>query len=122
MATKQPLKTTFDVGKVIGPLFTGGSFAIDNSVSILATTLGEDVVLTNPSNGENITKIEGVCLYAALMCEIQWLTIWCLKDGELVSTMTCKYLCLPELWEPLPELTFLPRHSNALWEPPHCVF
>ncbi|PKS07962.1 hypothetical protein jhhlp_006574 [Lomentospora prolificans] len=68
MATKQPLKTTFDVGKVIGPLFTGGSFAIDNSVSILATTLGEDVVLTNPSNGENITKIEG--------------------DGELVSTMT----------------------------------
>ncbi|CAI4213777.1 unnamed protein product [Parascedosporium putredinis] len=68
MATKQPLKTTFDVGRVIGPLFTGGSFAIDNGISILATTLGEDVVLTNPSNGENIAKIEG--------------------DGELVSTMT----------------------------------
>ena len=62
MATKQPLKTTFDVGRVIGPLFTGGSFAIDNGASILATTLGEDVVLTNPSNGEHITKIEGVCL------------------------------------------------------------
>lgn len=60
MAAKQPLKTTFDVGKVIAPIFTGGAIAIDNNVSILATTLGEDVVLTNPSNGEKITTIEGV--------------------------------------------------------------
>ncbi|SPN97618.1 related to UTP13 - U3 snoRNP protein [Cephalotrichum gorgonifer] len=68
MATKQPLTTTFDVGKVIAPIFTGGSIAIDNNVSILATTLGENVVLTDPATGRNITKIEG--------------------DGELVSTMT----------------------------------
>lgn len=60
MATKQPLKTTFDVGKVIAPIFTGGALAIDNNASILATTLGEDVVLTDPSNGRNLAKIEGV--------------------------------------------------------------
>lgn len=60
MATKQPLKTTFDVGNVIAPIFTGGALAIDNNASILATTLGEDVVLTDPSNGRNLTKIEGV--------------------------------------------------------------
>lgn len=60
MATKQPLKTTFDVGKVIAPIFTGGSIAIDNDVSVLATTLGEDVVLTDPSSGKKISTIEGV--------------------------------------------------------------
>jgi U3 small nucleolar RNA-associated protein 13 len=60
MATKQPLKTTFDVGNVIAPIFTGGSLAIDNNASILATTLGEDVVLTDPSNGRNLAKVEGV--------------------------------------------------------------
>lgn len=66
MAAKQPLKTTFDVGKVIAPIFTGGAIAIDNNASILATTLGEDVVLTNPSNGEKITTIEGVGFVAGI--------------------------------------------------------
>ena len=60
MAAKQPLKTTFDVGKVIAPIFTGGSVAIDNDASILATTLGEDVVLTDPSSGQKMATIEGV--------------------------------------------------------------
>lgn len=60
MAAKQPLKTTFDVGKVIAPIFTGGAIAIDNNVSILATTVGEDVVLTDPSSGKKISTIEGV--------------------------------------------------------------
>lgn len=60
MATKQPLKTTFDVEHVIRPIFTGGSIAIDNEAQILATTLGEDVVLTNPANGKHLAQIEGV--------------------------------------------------------------
>ncbi|KID87591.1 small nucleolar ribonucleoprotein complex subunit [Metarhizium guizhouense ARSEF 977] len=68
MATKQPLKTTFDVEHVIRPIFTGGSIAIDNEAQILATTLGEDVVLTNPANGKHLAQIEG--------------------DGEMVSTLT----------------------------------
>ena len=78
MATKQPLKTTFDVGKVIAPIFTGGSIAIDNNASILATTLEEDVVLTNPSNGQKMARIEGVCSLAMERIKIlrYLLTVW----------------------------------------------
>lgn len=60
MATKQPLKTTFDVDRVIRPIFTGGSVSIDNDAQILATTLGEDAILTNPANGQHLGEIEGV--------------------------------------------------------------
>ncbi|PHH91904.1 hypothetical protein CDD83_9847 [Cordyceps sp. RAO-2017] len=68
MATKQPLKTTFDVDRVIRPIFTGGSVAIDNSGRILATTLGEDAILTDSANGKHLAQIEG--------------------DGEIISTLT----------------------------------
>ncbi|KAL3957551.1 hypothetical protein ACCO45_008129 [Purpureocillium lilacinum] len=68
MATKQPLKTTFDVDRVIRPIFTGGSVSIDNGAQILATTFGEDAILTNPANGRHLAQIEG--------------------DGELISTLT----------------------------------
>ncbi|KAH6964140.1 WD40-repeat-containing domain protein [Fusarium avenaceum] len=68
MANKQPLKTSFDVDHVIRPIFTGGSAAIDNSARILATVLGEDAVLTDPTNGKHLAQIEG--------------------DGELISTLT----------------------------------
>ncbi|OAA74071.1 small nucleolar ribonucleoprotein complex subunit [Cordyceps fumosorosea ARSEF 2679] len=68
MATKQPLKTTFDVDRVIRPIFTGGSVSIDNDAQILATTIGEDAILTNPANGRHLGEIEG--------------------DGELISTLT----------------------------------
>lgn len=60
MATKAPLKTTFDIEHVIRPVFTGGSVAIDNNALILATTIGEEVVLTNPANGKHLAQIEGV--------------------------------------------------------------
>ncbi|PNY26914.1 U3 small nucleolar RNA-associated protein 13 [Tolypocladium capitatum] len=68
MATKQPLKTTFDADRVVRPIFTGGSVAIDNGARILATTLGEDAVLTDPANGRHLAQIEG--------------------DGESISTLT----------------------------------
>ncbi|UNI18855.1 U3 small nucleolar RNA-associated protein 13 [Purpureocillium takamizusanense] len=68
MATKQPLKTTFNVDRVIRPIFTGGSVSIDNGAQILATTFGEDAILTNPANGRHLAQIEG--------------------DGELISTLT----------------------------------
>ncbi|KAH7318486.1 WD40-repeat-containing domain protein [Stachybotrys elegans] len=67
MASKQPLKTTFDVDHVIRPIFTGGSVAIDNEARILATTLGEDVILSDPATGSQLALIEG--------------------DGESISTL-----------------------------------
>ncbi|KAK2002684.1 WD domain-containing protein [Colletotrichum falcatum] len=67
MASKQPFKTTFEPERVIRPIFTGGSVALDNGAKILATPLGEDAILTNPSNGKHLAKIEG--------------------DGEQISTL-----------------------------------
>lgn len=60
MATKQPLKSSFEADHVLKPIYTGGSVAIDNGAQILATTLGEDAVLTNPLNGKQLAQIEGV--------------------------------------------------------------
>lgn len=60
MATKQPLKTTFDADKVLQPIFTGGAVAVDNEAGILATVLEEDVILTDLSTGQNLARIEGV--------------------------------------------------------------
>ncbi|PNH38915.1 hypothetical protein VD0004_g7946 [Verticillium dahliae] len=68
MANRQPYKTTFNSDKVIRPIFTGGSVALDNGARVLATALGEDAVLTDPSNGRHLAQIEG--------------------DGEQISTLT----------------------------------
>ncbi|KAI1254288.1 hypothetical protein MGN70_004685 [Eutypa lata] len=68
MANKSPFKTTFDAAEVLRPIFTGGSVALENGAKVLATTLGEDAILTDLKSGKFITKIEG--------------------DGELISTLT----------------------------------
>ncbi len=60
MATKAPYQTTFDVAHTIQPIYTGGSVALDTSGSILATTLGEDAMLTDLNTGGQLAKIEGV--------------------------------------------------------------
>ena len=60
MANKSPFKTTFEADEVIRRIFTGGSVALENSARVLATTLGEDAVLTDLKTGKFITKIEGV--------------------------------------------------------------
>lgn len=66
MATKLAYKTTFEVDQVIRPIYTGGSVALDNKSRILATTLGEDAVLTDLATGKQFAKIEGVCTLAGL--------------------------------------------------------
>ncbi|KAI1498225.1 WD40-repeat-containing domain protein [Biscogniauxia marginata] len=68
MANKAPFKTTFEATEVIRPIFTGGAAAIEDGARILATTLGEDAILTDLKSGKHITKVEG--------------------DGEAISTLT----------------------------------
>ncbi|KAK8135848.1 U3 small nucleolar RNA-associated protein 13 [Apiospora sp. TS-2023a] len=68
MSGKSPFKTTFEAAEVIRPIFTGGAFALDNSARLLATTLGEDVVLTDLKTGKHLATVEG--------------------DGEIISTLT----------------------------------
>ncbi|KAL2144128.1 hypothetical protein VTI28DRAFT_9582 [Corynascus sepedonium] len=68
MATKQAIKTTFEVDNVIQPIFTGGSVALENGARILASTLGEAAILTELNTGKRLAEIEG--------------------DGEPISTLT----------------------------------
>ncbi|KAH7032955.1 WD40-repeat-containing domain protein [Microdochium trichocladiopsis] len=68
MANKSPYKTTFEVAEVIRPIYTGGAVSFESGARILATTLGEDAVLTDLKSGKHLTKVEG--------------------DGELISTLT----------------------------------
>ncbi|KAK1761026.1 WD40-repeat-containing domain protein [Echria macrotheca] len=68
MAARQAPKTTFEVSNVIQPIFSGGSVALDNGARILASTLGENAVLTNLATGRQLAEIEG--------------------DGEPISTLT----------------------------------
>jgi U3 small nucleolar RNA-associated protein 13 len=62
MANKAPYQTTFDPEYTIQPIFTGGSIGLDQTGRILATTLGEDALLTDMNTGRQLAKIEGVCL------------------------------------------------------------
>ncbi|RDW74163.1 hypothetical protein BP5796_07605 [Coleophoma crateriformis] len=68
MANKAPYQTTFEPAQSIQPIYTGGSVALDQSGRILATTLGEDALLTDLNTGRQLAKIEG--------------------DGEIISTLT----------------------------------
>jgi U3 small nucleolar RNA-associated protein 13 len=70
MASRPAPKTTFEVDNVIQPIYTGGSIGLDSGARILASTLGEDVVLTELSTGRRLAEIEG--------------------DGEPISTLTSK--------------------------------
>ncbi|KAK0668921.1 WD40-repeat-containing domain protein [Cercophora samala] len=67
MATRQAAKTTFEVGNFIQPIYTGGSVALENGARILASTLGENAVLTELTTGKHLAEIEG--------------------DGEPISTL-----------------------------------
>ncbi|KAK5662987.1 hypothetical protein OQA88_6401 [Cercophora sp. LCS_1] len=68
MAARQAPKTTFEVSNVIQPIFSGGSVALDNGARLLASTLGEDAVLTDLATGRQLARIEG--------------------DGEPIATLT----------------------------------
>ncbi|KAI9851692.1 MAG: U3 small nucleolar RNA-associated protein 13 [Thelocarpon superellum] len=60
-------KTTFEAHKVIQPIYTGGSVALDQTGHTLATCLGEDAVITHLQTGEQLAYIEG--------------------DGELITSL-----------------------------------
>jgi hypothetical protein len=72
MANKAPYKTTFEPENTIQPIYTGGSVALDQSGRILATTLGEDALLTDLNTGRQLAKIEGVC-YSQMQNDI-WIS------------------------------------------------
>jgi U3 small nucleolar RNA-associated protein 13 len=59
MLSRNTVRTTFELERVIEPVYTGGSVALDETGCILATCLGEDAVLTDLRTGEQLARIEG---------------------------------------------------------------
>lgn len=72
MANKAAYETTFEPENTIQPIYTGGSVALDQSGRLLASTLGEDALLTDLHTGKQLARIEGVCYLHIL--HSQWLT------------------------------------------------
>jgi len=62
MAYKADVKTTFEPSRVIQPIYTGGAVATSDNGKVLATCLGEEVLLTDLTTGAHLARIEGVSL------------------------------------------------------------
>ncbi len=60
MPSKASIITTFEVEKVIQPIYTGGYVALDKSGRVLATCLGEEALITDLNNGDLLARVEGV--------------------------------------------------------------
>ena len=60
MAQRTALKTTFEASQVIEPIYTGGDTALSQDGRLLASCLGEDVLITDPQSGQRLARIEGV--------------------------------------------------------------
>jgi hypothetical protein len=77
-AQRTAVKTTYEVGRTLQPIYSGGSLALSQDGRILAASLGEDVLLTDLTNGQELGRVEG--------------------DGEAITALTRKY----ELLAPIP--------------------
>ncbi|OCK74705.1 WD40 repeat-like protein [Lepidopterella palustris CBS 459.81] len=73
MAQRASVKTTYDVGKFIQPIYTGGSVALSQDGRVLATCVGEDALLTDLATGEELLRVEG--------------------DGETITTLALTPSC-----------------------------
>lgn len=60
MASKSAGSITFEIDKVIQPIYTGGDVSISANGLVLATCVEEEALLTNPETGEALCRIEGV--------------------------------------------------------------
>jgi hypothetical protein len=69
-AQRTAVKTTYEVGRTLQPIYSGGSLALSEDGRILAASVGEDVLLTNLTNGQELGRVEG--------------------DGEAITALTCR--------------------------------
>lgn len=60
MAQRTELKTTFEASQTIEPIYTGGSVALSADGTLLATSLGDDALVTHLPTGQRLARIEGV--------------------------------------------------------------
>ena len=60
MTSRIKFTTTYEVERVIQPIYTGGSVALDREGRLLVTTLDEEALITDLTTGELLARIEGV--------------------------------------------------------------
>ena len=60
MASRLRLTTTYETEHVIQPIYTGGDVALDKDGRILATSLGEETLLSDLGTGQLLARVEGV--------------------------------------------------------------
>lgn len=72
MAQRAAVKTTYEVGRTLQPIYSGGSLSLSEDGRILAASLGEDVLFTDLTNGKELGRVEG--------------------DGEAITSLTCECL------------------------------
>ncbi|TKA67995.1 hypothetical protein B0A55_08614, partial [Friedmanniomyces simplex] len=59
MALRAETKTTFEPARVIQPIYTGGAIALSEDGKLLASTLGEEALITSLDTGAHLARIEG---------------------------------------------------------------
>lgn len=60
MALRSSVATTYDVGRTIQPIYTGGDVGLSNDGRVLVTCLGEEALLTDVDTGQILARVEGV--------------------------------------------------------------
>jgi U3 small nucleolar RNA-associated protein 13 len=70
MAQRAAVKTTYEVSRTLQPIYSGGSLSLSEEGRILAASLGEEVLLTDLTNGKELGRVEG--------------------DGEAITALACK--------------------------------
>jgi U3 small nucleolar RNA-associated protein 13 len=60
MAQRTAVKTTYEVGRTLQPIYSGGSVSLSADGRVLAACLGEDALLTDLTTGKELARIEGV--------------------------------------------------------------
>lgn len=91
MALRASVTTTFEVDKVIQPIYTGGDVDIDRKGQILVTCLGEDAVLTDVNSGQTLARVEGVSIWRIDWENRNQLITSCVQDGEVLTTLLSVY-------------------------------
>ncbi|KAF2034741.1 WD40 repeat-like protein [Setomelanomma holmii] len=59
MAQRAAVRTTYEIERTLQPIYSGGSLSLSEDGRILAASLGEDVLLTDLTNGKELGRIEG---------------------------------------------------------------
>lgn len=60
MSTQPGTAVTFERDRIIEPIYTGGTVALNEDGNVLATSVGEDCLLTDLATGRRLAKVEGV--------------------------------------------------------------